>query len=203
MTRVDRPADAAQLEAEKRALRALMRARRAALSSEQRVAATHAACARLAELPAFASATVVAGFAPIHDEIDPAAALATVTARGGQVVWPRVSGQVPRLRYHRVDDPSQLQPGAFGILEPLVSCPEVPASAIDCVLAPGLAFDQRGARLGYGGGFFDELARFAVRAVLIGFAYDLQIVDRCPAGAGDVAMHVVVTDGRVAAARNP
>ena len=73
-------------------------------------------------------------------------------------------------------------------------------AAIDLMILPGLAFDRQGHRLGYGGGYYDEAAgvlRAAGRGFLVGVAYDFQIVDHCPAGAGDVGVDCVVTEREV------
>ncbi|HXU00015.1 MAG TPA: 5-formyltetrahydrofolate cyclo-ligase, partial [Polyangia bacterium] len=66
------------------------------------------------------------------------------------------------------------------------------------MIVPGLAFDAAGRRVGFGCGYYDgviEEAR-AGGAAIIGFAYDFQILDRCPAGADDRSVDVVVTDAR-------
>ena len=93
--------------------------------------------------------------------------------------------------------------GIFGLLEPGLDCPEVAAQDIDLFMVPGLAFDQRGARVGYGGGYYDELAAYvrahpdATAAQFIGFAFDFQLVDTCPSGEWDVPLNSIVTDERV------
>jgi 5-formyltetrahydrofolate cyclo-ligase len=62
-------------------------------------------------------------------------------------------------------------------------------------VAPGLAFDRDGNRLGYGGGHYDRyLARLGRRAPRVGVAFSLQIVDRVPADEGDERVDVVATD---------
>ena len=65
------------------------------------------------------------------------------------------------------------------------------------------ATDRRGARVGYGGGYYDELAAYvkahpdATAARFIGFAFDFQLVDTCPAGEWDVPLDRIVTNERV------
>jgi 5-formyltetrahydrofolate cyclo-ligase len=120
------------------------------------------------------------------------------------VVYPRVTAGQPRLRFHWVAGPDDLQPGAYGILEPQEACPEVAAGDLDVILLPGLAFDPAGGRLGYGGGYYDEvggLVRREGRALLVGVGYDFQVVDRCPAGEDDVGIDRVVTEARVVRCR--
>ena len=70
-------------------------------------------------------------------------------------------------------------------------------------MVPGLAFDKHGARVGYGGGYYDELAAFvrahpeATTARFIGYAFDFQVVETCPSGEWDVPLDTIVTDERV------
>jgi 5-formyltetrahydrofolate cyclo-ligase len=68
------------------------------------------------------------------------------------------------------------------------------------MILPGLAFDRDGRRLGYGGGYYDEAVgrlRAAGRGFLVALGYDFQLVERCPAGDGDVTVDCVVTDAQV------
>jgi 5-formyltetrahydrofolate cyclo-ligase len=185
---------------EKRALRRAMSDRRAALTAEERADRSRQAARRLADLPELAGARTVAGFLAIRAEIDPTEALAEVGRRGATVVYPRVTAGEPRLRFHWVAGPDDLRPGAYGILEPQEACPEVAPRDLDVILLPGLAFDGAGRRLGYGGGYYDELGRLVRQegqALLLGVGYDFQVVDRCPADEDDVTIDGVVTDVRV------
>ncbi|HSZ84085.1 MAG TPA: 5-formyltetrahydrofolate cyclo-ligase, partial [Polyangia bacterium] len=109
------------------------------------------------------------------------------------------------LCFHEATGADDLCDGPHGLREPRASCAEVPVESIDVMLVPGLAFDGAGRRLGYGGGYYDDAGR-TLRArrsasLLIGLAYDFQIVDACPADARDVAVDVVVTERRVLTAR--
>jgi 5-formyltetrahydrofolate cyclo-ligase len=193
---------------EKRALRHTMMARRQEVSPEERARLSAAMTARLEALPELVAAQVsggtVAGFValPAKGEVDPGAMLAASHARGAKVALPRVSAVPPRLRFHEVDptDEAALAPGPYGLREPAASAPEVDVEGIDVMLLPGLAFDRAGRRLGYGGGYYDEAAgklRAAGRGLLVGLAYDFQLVERCPAGEGDVGVDCVVTDRQV------
>jgi 5-formyltetrahydrofolate cyclo-ligase len=102
-----------------------------------------------------------------------------------------------------VEGPSELVFGIFGLLEPGPGCPEVAPHDIDVFMVPGLAFDARGGRVGYGGGYYDELMAY-VRShpdgpsgFFVGFGYDFQVSESCPTGEWDVPIDCVVTDTRV------
>ncbi len=181
-----------------------MRAARQAQTPEARLRAGQAAGLALEALPEVAAARVIAAFMPIAFEIDVGETLGRRIAAGATVVYPRVTAAgVPRMRFAALDPPGnleQLVPGAFGILEPPVTCPEIPIEEIDVVVMPGLAFDTSGQRLGYGGGYYDEVAarlRAAGRGFLVGVGFDFQLCANVPAGEGDVTIDCVVTDARV------
>jgi 5-formyltetrahydrofolate cyclo-ligase len=183
-----------------------MGARRAALPALERAERAAAATARLLALPELAEVAgrTIAGYVAVQGELDPAAALAAAGARGCKVALPRVSREAPRLRFHEVTPGATLSatPGPFGLREPDAAWPELAIDDLDVVIVPGVAFDAGGGRLGFGGGYYDgalalSRARANGRTALIGIAYDFQIVDDCPAGAGDVPVDLVVTDARV------
>jgi 5-formyltetrahydrofolate cyclo-ligase len=80
------------------------------------------------------------------------------------------------------------------IPEPRPIQPRVRRDAIEFVLVPGVAFDLAGRRLGYGGGYYDRLLPLLSRdATRIAGAFDLQIVDRVPAGPHDITVDAIVT----------
>lgn len=111
---------------------------------------------------------MVGGYHATAEEADPAALLGRLVQMGAHVAFPRVAGRDRPLEYHRVPDGEVLAPGAFGIHEPLASWPSVTPHLL---LVPLLAFDARGHRLGYGGGFYDRtLEKLAVPAIGIAFA---------------------------------
>ena len=89
-----------------------------------------------------------------------------------------------------------LAEGAFGIREPVPEARNGGAPEPDLVLAPGLAFDARGGRLGKGKGFYDRYLAGA-RALKAGLAYDVQITEKnLPLDAHDQSMDAVITDKR-------
>jgi 5-formyltetrahydrofolate cyclo-ligase len=94
------------------------------------------------------------------------------------------------------EDPGQLTPAGFGILEPPADMPCVPLNQLDFVLVPGLAFDIRGSRLGRGKGFYDRLLAEVKNGIKCGVALDEQIVERLPAEDHDVVMNFILTPTR-------
>ncbi len=173
-------------ETQKQALRRAARERRKALARGD-FAADIARHAQALELPA---GTVVGAYHALPDEADPAALLERLAGLGCHIAFPRVAGKGLPLDYHRLPDGAVLAPGTYGIHEPLESWPRaVPA----CLLVPLLAFDARGHRLGYGGGFYDRtLALLNVPA--IGIAYAGQEISSIPSQPHDRTLDMVLTE---------
>ena len=128
-------------------------------------------------------------------EVDLALFIAEMLRKGRKVYLPRVTEEAGHMEFIRIGDEwgAQLTPGRKGILEPRAESGEVFSSQFAdtvAVLVPGLAFDQRGGRLGRGGGFYDRfLARPEVRgAVKIGVCWSMQLVHDTPTDHHDVAM---------------
>lgn len=184
----------------KAAWRAQLRRARRELSGAAREAAEARLNARLLDLAAAAGVHVVAVYAPAGSEADPGPFAAAWRARGGVTVYPRVISD-NAIVLARVDAASELSPGFRGILEPAADCAEVPVADLDLVVVPGIGFTAGGERLGQGGGFYDRLLGAPERrALAVGFAFALQVVDGIPTEAHDVVLDAIVTESGVARA---
>jgi 5-formyltetrahydrofolate cyclo-ligase len=123
---------------------------------------------------------IVSAFAAIGDEIDPAPLALRLRAEGFRICLPVMQGKARPLLFRSWDAGDPMAERMWGIREPLPSAPEVDP---DVILAPLLAFDRAGYRLGYGAGFFDRTlvaARERKPIIAIGLAYDEQEVDAVP-----------------------
>ena len=176
---------------DKSALRASARAARAAMSPEERAAASQRLVARLERLPELRRARTVLLYAASRDEADPAGLMPHLHARGARTLFPRVRGE--HLDLVVVDDPSTLQAGYRGIFEPLGVA--IDPAVVEAAVIPGVAFDPAGGRLGQGGGHYDRLLTgLPATALRIGVGFACQLVPRVPREPHDVPVDVVVTD---------
>ena len=90
---------------------------------------------------------------------------------------------------------SDLRPGPFGILEPRDLSAAVSPTEIDLVFVPGVGFDARGVRLGYGGGYYDRfLQTLSAHTHYGGLAFHCQLVPSIPRLPHDICMPFVVTE---------
>ena len=173
-----------------------MRDARDALSAEQVAHASAAASAHVLAHEGMRAARLVALYAPIAgaNELETSAIHLGVAARGGRRAYPVVRGRDAPLDFHLVDDVEDLRPSRLGIPQPDPSTPVVPLDSIDVFLVPGLAFDLEGERLGWGRGHYDRTLVRAPEALRVGYAFELQVVDRVPVGADDQRIDVLVTE---------
>ncbi len=105
-------------------------------------------------------------------------------------------GITPSLLLHYE---TELEEGMFGILEPEIKfIRPFPVEEIDIVLVPGVAFDEGGGRIGFGGGFYDEfLGRLPSETKRWGLAFEFQIVKKLPLTDKDVPVKSIITEERL------
>ncbi|MSO77679.1 MAG: 5-formyltetrahydrofolate cyclo-ligase [Alphaproteobacteria bacterium] len=179
------------LEAAKRALRAVARARRAALVSSG--AGERLAERFLAQVPLAPDATV-AGYWPMGDEIDVRPLLARVHALGRVSVLPVTGPRGTSLGFRRWRPGDALTRGVFGTSEP---APDRPEARPSLLLVPLLAVDGEGWRLGYGAGYYDRTLRALRRTgpvLAVGIGYAAQMIDAVPHGSDDEPVDWIVTE---------
>jgi 5-formyltetrahydrofolate cyclo-ligase len=182
----------------KNAVRASMRAQLQALTDAERAARSTAACARILKSTAFQSAVCVMLYMPLRSEIDVMSVALEAFRQGKVVCVPRVADggkSMHAVEIKSIDDEAMTS-DALGVPAPR-SGREIMHESIDLVIAPGVAFDVRGGRLGRGGGFYDRfLAKAHRHTATIGVCFDFQLLDEIPTEADDIPVHAVVTDRR-------
>ena len=186
---------------DKNEIRAAMKARRKALTPEERKAASEIICAKLAadsdmglRIDPFEGWSPIAVYLASPQEIDLSPFIRKLLATGVKVVAPRWNGEAYELAVLKGLDDAHLRKGPMGILEP-VEAEIVSPREVEVWLVPGLAFTRNGKRLGYGGGWYDRLLAAAPKdALKIGIAYAFQVVDDLPSEPHDVSLARVVDD---------
>lgn len=185
------------LEAKAATRRAAFAARKAAHAAGQGEALERAST-RLYSVLAPCAGQVTAGYMPIRTEIDPRPAMAAHLARGqgSRIVVPVIEGEGLPLLFREWTPEVPMVPGDFGALIPESGDWLLPS----VLIVPMLAFDWRGYRLGYGGGFYDrtlERLRAKGPVIAIGFAWAAQEVEAVPVEATDQPLDLIVTEGGV------
>ena len=179
----------------KAALRRAATARREALLPDERQAAGLAVAERGLPIEV-APGTVVSGFSPFRSEISPLPLLRRLADAGVSLALPVVAGRGQPLTMRSWSFGAPLVSGVWGIREPPADAPEV---FPDILIVPLLAFDRRGYRLGYGGGFYDRtIARLRTMkpVAAIGIAFAAQQIDEVPITPRDERLDLVLTESR-------
>ena len=130
-----------------------------------------------------------------ENEVDTRALIGTCLAQGKRVAVPVVMPGTKTLSHALIDSLDQLVVGPYGLAQPdPAEATRLPAEArIDLVVVPGLAFDRRGQRIGWGGGYYDRFLA-QVQAVKIGLCYDALVLDCIPGEPHDVPVDMVVAE---------
>jgi len=135
--------------------------------------------------PVWKAAHVILCYISIGSEV---ATTAFIKAEGKSIAVPRCTG-LGQMEAVLIDDSSAFYIGKYGILEP-VDGQTIEPTKIDLVLAPGLAFDRTGLRLGYGGGYFDRFLAHC-NAFRIGLCFAEQLRTDLSAKPWDIRMHAL------------
>lgn len=181
--------------------RRIRRLRRELSPEEQRLHA--AALARnVSRLALFRRAERIALYYPVQGEADPLPLLDRAVAMGKRVYLP----VLPHYSLHRLwfapyEEGMAMIPNRFGIPEPDVTKRElIGPMRLDLVITPLVAFDERGHRMGMGGGFYDRTFAYLTKRGgwrkprMLGFAHQFQRVERIERQPWDVPLDGVATE---------
>lgn len=113
------------------------------------------------------------------------------------IVIPKSLPETKQLIYYKINSYSQLERGYANILEPIpTETKKIDAPKIDLLIVPGLAFDKRGYRIGFGGGYYDRfLEKFTL--ITVSLASELQIVKEIPINEFDIPVQYLVTENSI------
>ena len=161
------------------------------------LAATRAVREHVRSWSVFRDAECVCSYISIRSEMPTPGIILRALEGGKKVIVPKVFGD--SLRFFEIRSlTDDLERGTFGVLEPVVSrCAEASAAEAQLCLIPGVVFDERGNRIGYGKGYYDRfLTGLPASVHTLGMAYDCQVLEEIPCGATDVPVRHLVTPSR-------
>jgi 5-formyltetrahydrofolate cyclo-ligase len=176
-------------------LRKHFRRLREAIPAPHRREASFAIVENVQGLAQWKDARAVLLYASFGTEVETPRLLEAAWATGKAVGLPRMEGK--DLVVHEARSGDTLVGNPLGIPEPSIDSPLLSIERVSLVAVPGVAFDRRGARLGYGGGYYDRLLRTVPHAYRVGVAYEAQVVDRLPTNHLDVPMDALATEGGI------
>lgn len=148
----------------------------------------------LKDRPEFLKAKGIGAFASIPHEINTYPILENTLSSGKRLYLPKVNKEKSYFEFYPVTDLKNLKTGPFGIQEP-TSPKAADWEEMDMVLVPGLAFDRKGNRLGFGKGFYDRVLPLLKKTCLvIGLGYSFQLVEQVPTGTHDAPVRAVLCE---------
>ncbi|MCI4625713.1 MAG: 5-formyltetrahydrofolate cyclo-ligase [Candidatus Magnetoovum sp. WYHC-5] len=144
----------------------------------------------------YINARQVMFFASFKSEPNTLPMIARALTQGKRVVVPRVNIKERWLDIFEIKDLDELKPGCMNIPEPAVGDERLfDKRGLELIVMPGVVFDSRGGRIGYGGGYYDKLlGQMESKPPLIALAYVEQIVDSVPVLEHDVLVDKIITD---------
>lgn len=181
----------------KKELRRRYREVRGAGGSPEQLAADRVILDRFTQLPAYKAASLVLTYVSAGGEVDTLRLILRALADGKAVACPRCRKADRTMTFHRIGSLSELSVGAYDIYEPAPDAPSVrPEELAESICAvPGLAFDESGGRLGYGGGYYDRfLSGYSGTSVGLCRSGCLS-PSPLPQDGNDIRVSLVLTDG--------
>jgi 5-formyltetrahydrofolate cyclo-ligase len=175
--------------AEKKLLREAMLKQREAMPRQERKAHSDAICQQLWGLVQEREARVVHSYLTMGAEVNVLPLLEKLLAAGIQVVVPKTlkKRQMQNLVLKSLQD---MEPGIFGTYHPKNGLEH--RGTYDLVIVAGLAFDQQGYRVGYGGGYYDTFLAAEPDAYKVGVCFPFQMMEKVPVEAHDIRLDKVL-----------
>lgn len=173
----------------KQELRNRIRAQKRAMTPEQIEEKSASLARQLYATELYQQAQTVYGYLPYNQEVRTVPILQQALRDGKRVAVPKVYGEEMRFLY--IEDLSQVEKGSFGIPEPIADGP-VATQEDALILMPGLAFDPKGNRMGYGGGFYDKYLQAQPNHPTVALCYDFQMLPRLDTEEHDVPVDLVL-----------
>ncbi len=181
---------------DKKGFRKEMLLKRDAISGEDRTEADKMRNEHIRNWKVYQNAELLLFYVSYRSEADTLQLIKEALEAGRNVAVPKVEGT--DMTFYRIESLSQLVGGYKGIMEPdrlrTEAVTEFPKNTI--LFVPGCAFDEKGGRMGYGGGFYDRFTERYPEVLRVALAYEAQLVPDVPREAHDKTVDVIVTEVR-------
>ncbi|HHW71482.1 MAG TPA: 5-formyltetrahydrofolate cyclo-ligase [Clostridiales bacterium] len=146
----------------------------------------------------FKDASVIFTYVSFKGEVNTHNIINYALKEGKTICVPKIIDKSKGMALFKIEDLSSLSPGYCGILEPQVNLGTLSIDCVDLIIVPGLAFDMRGGRIGYGGGFYDRLlASSSADVSKVALAYEFQVFDKIPTDKWDKGVDMIMTEERI------
>jgi len=183
---------------QKKKLSARILKKRDKMKPLERAAKSVVICENLFTRKMYQKAKTVAVFITYRSEVNTLPIIQDLLQKKKTVAVPRITGK-GKMEFFKLTDPdADLVPGTYGIREPKKGSKRVKVGDIDLMLAPGTVLDDRGYRIGYGGGFYDRyIPKLDDNCPVITLGFELQMVKMVPNESWDQKVNMVITEQRI------
>jgi 5-formyltetrahydrofolate cyclo-ligase len=188
------------VKARKSEIRRSTVARRDALSKKQRAEKSAAIMKRLFEFANFLESKIVLFYLSHKSEVDTEPMIHKALALEKIIALPLIDGEKREIIPLKIDNLDRdTQPGYRGIREPISRrCKQIPVQQVNLAIIPGIAFDERGGRIGYGTGFYDRfIPNLDITTRKVALAFECQIVPQIPMEPHDRYTDIIITEKRI------
>ncbi|WP_146684518.1 5-formyltetrahydrofolate cyclo-ligase [Limihaloglobus sulfuriphilus] len=152
---------------------------------------------RFFDLEEYRGARSIMIYSSIHGEVDTELIMDMSWRLNKNIIYPAICWERRELVPVKIDSAKELRPGRWGLLEP-VNMEPYPLEEIDVVVAPGLAFDLCGNRLGRGGGYYDRFLSRKHDADVVALAFSCQLQRYVPTDENDKMVDILITENMTA-----
>lgn len=179
----------------KKEIRKMIKERRALLTKEERENLDNAIFQKVISSKEYKEAKTIFIFVSYDTELDTHRIIKEALKDGKRVTVPKVISKEEGMDAVEIKNFDDLESGAYGILEPKDNKLKIDEKSIDICYLPGVAFDRRGGRVGYGGGFYDRfLRKLKENCPRIALAYGFQVLEEVPMDDNDETIDGIITD---------
>jgi 5-formyltetrahydrofolate cyclo-ligase len=186
--------DADALAKRKRAIRRESLLKRDALPASERQRLGEVIAVHLLAFPPILRSKRILLYHAVRSEVSTQPLIEALAESGKRLYLPHIAPEATDFTpaEYALGDP--LAVGPFNVSQPHNLVP-LALETLDAILVPGVAFDRYGGRLGYGKGFYDRFfARTRTSAVVIGIAFEIQVVERIPVEPHDHPLDALITE---------
>lgn len=185
----------------KQELRLKCREKRTGLDREEKAKLDKSVAENVRRLKEYRPSHTVLIYMSTPIEVDTISIIKNAWEDGKKVAVPRCIPESRDMEFHYIDNLECLHPGTFGVLEPDPSLPIVKVFSGCLMIVPGMQFDMRGYRIGYGKGYYDRyMVRFT--GISAGICYADELKPFMYHGRYDRHVDIVVTDKRIKTCNN-
>ncbi len=151
----------------------------------------------LISLSEYNDAALLLCYASLSDEISTDILIDKAKSDGKKVALPYCEDESGKMSFYYIKDGTDLIKGSFGIDEPDVNkCERVVDFTDSVAVVPGLCFDKKGNRLGYGKGYYDRFLK-NYSFISIGLCYNSLVINEIPAEEYDRRVDIIVTESEI------